>query len=277
MIVRASHDPRLIGHARSEGAVGDVIALAIHHALSGLFLLPEDIAEDAALVLLVPFPRGAQLVENPPRHERGGEQLRMRMLVLLSRRGAVIAKCADVLKAPVAFQIRDAQGNGFQHARDFIVGHMRQRPSVVRAFDDDFMRAHRMHAVVNACGGALRMALDAIERLRVRNHANLRRPVRRQGEQRRSFFPRRAKRTRAGAVNLRLALSGDYPTARDGVFSKFHQRWSVGAFGRKGPGSAYPFLNISGTKVTGGEPNACNGRASARLRAYAGPRWRPRE
>ena len=135
-----------------------------------------------------------------------------------------------------------------------------------------------MHAVVDACGGALRMALDAIERLRMRNHANLRRPVRRQGEQRRSLPPASKTDTRRRGVNLRLALSGDYPTARDGVFSKFHQRWSVGAICcRKGPWQRVSASEYFRDKVTGAEPNACNGRASARLRADAGPRWRPRE
>ncbi len=77
MIVSFRHDPGFIGHARSIRAKGVVVADAVHDALGLANFLTQDVAEDAALALAIPFACGAEFVENAPRNEGGGVDLRM--------------------------------------------------------------------------------------------------------------------------------------------------------------------------------------------------------
>jgi hypothetical protein len=147
----------------------------------------------------------------------------MRMRPFLASLRSFIPEHGNVFEAGVAFQIGDAKGVGFEHALDFLVGELRERARMAGSFNDDFVRANGVHAIENAVGVAVGIALDVIERAGVRVRADLRVALRRERQQKiglRGIF--RAKRARPGPFLAALAVADDHPTASDGILAKFH-------------------------------------------------------
>ena len=177
VIVPAIEDPDFIRNARGVRAKRDIIALRVHDAFFLALFLFHDVAKNAALFFLVPFARGAQLVEKPSGHEGGGGNLRMSVRAFLAGEGTVILVDGDILEAAVALQILDAMPPGLQDQQNLIVGQILELAVVFGGLDDDFVRAHRLHLVVAPVGAALGIALDAVQRIRVRQHRNLRRAL----------------------------------------------------------------------------------------------------
>ncbi len=64
----------------------------------------------------------------------------------------------------IALEIEDALGGQAEEVADLIVAGIPQMPVVARVFDDHFMRADRVHAVIDAVAAAAGFAFDAIER-----------------------------------------------------------------------------------------------------------------
>ena len=83
---------------------------------------------------------------------------------------ALVLKHGDVLKARVAFQINNPQRIGREHQLDLLVGQPRERPVVVGRLDNNFVRAHRAHAVVDAFRGAPQVAFNLVKRRQMRTH-----------------------------------------------------------------------------------------------------------
>ncbi len=91
----------------------------------------------------------------------------------LSGLRALILEHGHIFEARVALQVRDAAGPCVQHALDLLVAHLRHRLGVIGRFDDNLVRAHGRHAVVDSLGGARGLAFDAVERAKMRIHAHL--------------------------------------------------------------------------------------------------------
>ena len=73
--------------------------------------------------------------------------------------------------------MREAQTH--KHALDLFVAELRHALVVLRRFDDDFVRAEGAHLVVHAFGQPAGFTFDAIQRIGMRQHANLPRRLRR--------------------------------------------------------------------------------------------------
>ena len=111
------------------------------------------------------------------------------------------------------------------HQQDLVVGQILELAVVLGRLDDDFVRAHRLHLVVDPVGAPLGIALHAVERVRVRQDRDLRRAMRREAKKRGlgiRFLG--TKRTAARGFAGVFAVPDDHPTARDGIFTKFHER-----------------------------------------------------
>src|SRR4051794_26337931 len=74
-VVGAWGNPDLVGHARRVGTARHVFTANLNDALLLLLLLAQDVAEDATLLYAIVFARGAQLIQNSPRHEGCGDDL----------------------------------------------------------------------------------------------------------------------------------------------------------------------------------------------------------
>src|ERR1700730_7146745 len=99
MIVTPVQHPNFVRHAPRIGEKPIVISLHVHDALPLLLLLTHGVAENAALLILEPFVRGAEFVFDSSPHEDRRRHLRMRMQPFFSRQRALILKYADVLES----------------------------------------------------------------------------------------------------------------------------------------------------------------------------------
>src|ERR1700686_2166571 len=77
---------------------------------------------------------------------------------------AMVFEQADVLDARIALKIEDALGDQAEKVSNLIVAGAPQMRVVSRVFDQHFMRADRVHAVINAVAAAAGFALDAVKR-----------------------------------------------------------------------------------------------------------------
>src|SRR5713226_2768441 len=93
---------------------------------------------------------------------------------------------------------------------------------MIGRFYDDFVGTQRPHPIVNSVGHPTGLAFNAIKRLKVRDHTDLRRPVRGQFQQR-LYVVRMIGAERASILSERvLTISHTHPTASDRVLTKFH-------------------------------------------------------
>ena len=141
-LVAAGQDPGLVGDAGSVGAKRGVVAAHFDHAHALAFLLRQDVAEHAALLLHEVVAPGAQFVEHAAGDEGGGGQLRAGMLEFLSGHGPVILKDADVLEAAVALEVVDALAGQQQELLDFGVARVPQLAVVADILDQHLVRPH---------------------------------------------------------------------------------------------------------------------------------------
>src|SRR5205809_5915390 len=101
----SGHDPGFIRNARCVWTEGNKVATHFQHTLVLLKFLRNDIAEDAAFLLLEVIASCSQLIEHAPRHKGGRRELGGGMFEFLSSTGSVIFEDADVLEASVALQV----------------------------------------------------------------------------------------------------------------------------------------------------------------------------
>ena len=93
-----------------------------------------------------------------------------------------------------------------------------------QVLNDDLVRANRLHLIVDPVGAPLGIAFDAIQRIGMRKHSDLRWTLRGQAKKRIAgirFIG--AKRTATRCCTRVVPVPYDHPTARDGIFTKFHE------------------------------------------------------
>ena len=86
---------------------------------------------------------------------------------------AIVLEQADVLDARVTLKVENALGGKAKEVRDLVVAGVPQMAVVVRIFDQHFVRADRVHAVVDAVAAAAGFSFNAVERLGM-NHGTRR-------------------------------------------------------------------------------------------------------
>ncbi len=125
------------------------------------------------------------------------------------------------LNRRVALQVGDAQRIRFQHAFDFFVAELRKRARMIARLDDDFVRADRAPCGRRCLRRAARIALDVVERPKVRKGSHLPWPVAaaiRAGNAFRCGF-RGIADTGPGLGFWRSWMTNNYPTASDRIFA----------------------------------------------------------
>jgi hypothetical protein len=76
---------------------------------------------------------------------------------------AKVFEQADVLDARVTLEVENALGGKSKEVRDFIISGVPQMTVVIGIFDQHFVRAHRVHAVVNSVAAAAGFSLNAVQ------------------------------------------------------------------------------------------------------------------
>src|SRR5713101_7633892 len=159
-------EPRGVGSQGNElGILGDDADLRFH-------LLADDVAEDAALFLLVIVLAAVHFLAHALGDNRQRNQLRMGVLERRPGSLAVVLENQDVTEALVILQVEDAVAIGPQHLFDGSLGHRGQRALVIRRFDDHFVRPDTVHAVKQSLALAVEIAFDAQRRELVRDDAD---------------------------------------------------------------------------------------------------------
>src|SRR5579885_1991232 len=97
--MHAGEDPGFVGDARGIRAESNVVAAQFEHAQALALFLSDDVAEDAALFLLVVVAAGAQFVQHAAGNESRGGQLCIGVFEFLAGVGAEILEDAHVLDA----------------------------------------------------------------------------------------------------------------------------------------------------------------------------------
>src|SRR6266849_2515049 len=234
-------EPRGVGSQGNElGVLGDDADLRFH-------LLADDVAEDAALFLLVIVLAAVHFLAHALGHDWQRNQLRMGVLERRPGSLAVVLENQDVTEALVIFQVEDAVAIGPQHLFDGSLGHRGQRALVIRRFDDHFVRPDTVHAVKQSLALAIEVAFDAQRRELVRDDADSptgaipRAAVAAVGQDlgRRLRLIAVAKRAKALPLDLyafanevgrplRPVGRDDHPSTGDGIFAKFRQNFLRG-------------------------------------------------
>ena len=86
------------------------------------------------------------------------------MAEFLARIGAVIFEEADVLDARIALEVHDAFGGQAQELSDLIVTGIPQMAVMPGIFHQNFVSAHRAHAIINAIPMPASFTLNVVER-----------------------------------------------------------------------------------------------------------------
>ena len=192
-----------------------------------VLLLLKDVAEDAAFLSAIVFPCGPQFIEHASRNERGGHNLRRRVIEFLSRHAAEVLEDADILEADVSLQVLDALPAQRQVFFDLTIVRIPQVTIMAGILHNHLVRADRLHGVVESVAGAAGIAINAIERMRMHHRARRPRTAvygRRGGNHLQWQTRLRAKGAaevgRGGALGL---VSADNPRTRDRIFAQFHR------------------------------------------------------
>ena len=106
---------------------------------------------------------GTQFVQHAARNERGGDDLRRRVIELLAGVKTEVLEDTDVLEASIFLQVLDALRAKREILLDLAVVGVPQLAVVAGVFDDDFVRANRLHGVVEAVARAAGIAFDVID------------------------------------------------------------------------------------------------------------------
>jgi hypothetical protein len=141
---------------------------------------------------------------------------------------SVIFEQAHIFHTRIALEVHDAPGHQTQELRDLLIAGIPQMPVVVRILNQHLMRAHRMHAVIDAIAAAARLAFNAIQRRRM--HHRARRPWRSRIIRSRGDYLHRVRGIAAkwagpfGSRRIDRIVSGNNPRACDRIFAKFHRQ-----------------------------------------------------
>src|ERR1700730_12949011 len=153
------HDPGLVRDTRSIRAEGHVVASRFDDAQVLTFFLRQNVAENAALLALEVLASGAEFVEHTARHKNSCRQLGSGVVEFLSRSLAVILENADVFESAIALQILNPLRRQAQELFDLDVTGIPGMAIVAWIFQQNFVSAHRSHAVIESVGAAGRLPL----------------------------------------------------------------------------------------------------------------------
>src|SRR6266404_2817649 len=222
----ARHNPGFIGDARRIGTEGYVISAIFENAQALMLLLRKNVAENATLFALEIVASGAEFVEDAARHENSRRQLRSGVVEFLSRGLAVILENADVFEPAIAFQILNPLRGQTQELFDLDVTGIPDMAIVAGIFQQNFVSAHRSHAVVESVAAAGRLAFDVVQGLRMNDRAGRPCTAIHAGQISDDFGwlgGGTAKRAGLGAWRgLADIVASDHPGTGDGIFAQFH-------------------------------------------------------
>src|SRR6266446_1194757 len=222
----ARHDPGLVRDARSVGAESHVVSSRFHDTQVLTFFLRQNVAEDAALFALEVFASGAKFVEDAAWHKNGCRQLGSGVVEFLPGCLAVILENADVLESAVALQILNPQRGQAQELFDFDVGGIPDMAVVAGIFQQNFVSAHRSHAVIESVAAARRLAFDVVQGLWMDQRARRPRAAIHAGQVGDDMGWVGGSTTKGAHFGARRefadVVAGDHPGTGDGIFAQFH-------------------------------------------------------
>src|SRR6202790_4431906 len=222
----ARHNPGFVRDARSIRAEGHVVSSSFHDAQVLTLLLGQNVAEDAALFALEVLASGAEFVEHTAWHENSCRQLGSGVVEFLSRGLAVVLENADVLESAIALQILNPLRGQTQELFPLDVTGIPDMAIVTGILQQNFVSAHRSHAVVESVAAAGRLAFDVVQGLRMDKRA--RRPqaaihAGQGGDDIGQVGGRATKTAGLGAWRgLADIVASDHPGPGDGIFAQFH-------------------------------------------------------
>src|ERR1700691_5168927 len=222
----ARNYPGLVGHPRRIGAEDNIVSASFDDAKVLPFLLRQNIAEHAALFILVIVAPGAEFVEHSPRHKCGSRELRCRMAKFLSGAFAVILENADVFEPAIALQILNPKSGEPQKLFEFEVANVPDMTVMPRILQQYFMSADGTHAIIQAVPAASRFAFDMVKGIRMNHRARRPGAPIQPGEV--SDDVGRLGRRAAKTTGLRKwfgfddIVARDHPRTRDRILAKFH-------------------------------------------------------
>ena len=148
------------------------------------------------------------------------------MIEFLSSSLTVILENADVFKPAVALQVLKPHRGQSQKLFYLWVGDVPYVPVVSRVFEQNLVRAHRSHPVVEAVTAAARgFALNMIKRLRMHDGPRRPRAAIQTGQignnfRRLGVRPAEAARARVRSI-IDNIVARDHPRTGDGIFTEF--------------------------------------------------------
>ena len=239
------NDPGFERKAAGERRQNQEAARVQHDAAGRGQLLLDHVAINAAAAVVEKLERPGHLLPDRNWHDRRDDQLRVGVFQRRTGGGPLVFEDQSVHQARIALQVDQPVPIDPEHFADVVdrqVGHVR---FMVRALDDDFVRADAVHQVVNSFAPLVEISLDLQSREFVRHDARPpaavvalrpRMPISQNFRRRRVFvsFTKRAEPP-AGRAILRGKVLGsfgavgrqDHPASDDGVFSKFRHRASL--------------------------------------------------
>src|SRR6266571_2726797 len=171
--------PHLEREPRGEGRDGEELGVLAHDPAPVADLLMDDVAVNAAFLILIVFTAAGDLVHHGGRDDGQRDQLRVRVLQRGPGGRAVVLEDQDVAEPGVFPQVQDAVAVRPEDVLKLLLRQARQRRLVIGRFDDHLVGAHPVHAIVEPNPLAPEIALDLQRRELVRDHAQA--PPRRVG------------------------------------------------------------------------------------------------
>src|SRR6516225_1343920 len=231
--------PRLEGKSRGIRSYRQKSLIFRYHAHVLIGFLPDNIAKHAAFLEPVIVLSSLKFFQHMLGHDGQRNQLPVGMFQRCSCGCAMVLEDHDVLEALVFLQIEDAVAEGPQHILNPLFGQRCQRLVMVRRLNNDFVRADAVHLVEHAIGRAVQAAFNLQCRKLVGHYTN--RPtlgiapgaVRTVSKHfgRCLAFVAGTKRAKSALQlhrlpykigwALRAVSRDDYPSAYDGIFTKF--------------------------------------------------------
>jgi hypothetical protein len=134
-------------------------------------LLPDDVAEDTALLQVKVAPAPVDLLLHLDRHDGQRDELRMGMLEGRSGGQSLVLEDQRVLESAVLLQVLHPVAVGPEHLLHRLLGQTRKGGVVVRRFDDDLVSADAVHLVEDAFALFVEIPFDLQGRELVRHDA----------------------------------------------------------------------------------------------------------
>src|SRR5260370_1363222 len=159
--VRFWQQPHLEREARCVRSKRDEMLVLADNPLASIALLPDDVAENTALFLVVVVPAVVDFFPDAPRHDRQGHQLRVGVIDGRPGSFSMVFENEDVAKALIIFQIQHTVAISPEHVLHGTFGQGGERCKMVWRFDHNFVRADSIHLVEETLSLAVQFTLDA--------------------------------------------------------------------------------------------------------------------